>query len=66
MAGDSGLAQGTVAWDLPGLGELYCIDDQYHAAMTKLDAALFALEPYRGNMSLPMRVIVANVFLVSF
>ena len=45
--------------------ELGRLERKLDAALEKLDATLVALEPLRKTMSLPMRVLVANVFLLS-
>ena len=41
------------------------IEDQFQAAMDKVDQVVAILEPLRRRMSLSMRVILANVFIAS-
>ena len=41
------------------------IDEQFQAAMGKVDEVVAILDPLRRRMSLSMRVILANVFIVS-
>ena len=47
------------------IGVKATIDDQFQTAMDKVDQVVAILEPLRRRMSLTMRVILANVFIVS-